>query len=256
MRTCRLWPVVAVAAASLLGFVTPAEAQWGSIKGKVVLDGDVPTLKPLVKMGDAAAKDAAVCAAQEVPDESAVIDPSTKGIANVVVYLRKAPSKINPALAKPASDVVVYDQKGCRFIPHVAIVQTSQTVQVISEDAIAHNTRGNPIKNNGFNFIVAPNDRMGIKVPMKLAETLPVGIGCDIHPWMKGWWVVVDHPYAAVTDKDGTFEIKDLPAGEHEFRVWQERMGYVEKSLKVTVKDKATTEVPTIKVPVKSLLAN
>jgi hypothetical protein len=70
---------------------------------------------------------------------------------------------------------------------------------------------------------------------------------------MTGWWVVVDHPYAAVTDKDGNFSIKGLPEGEHEFRVWQEKVGYLEKSLKVKVVAGKETEVPTIKVPVKTL---
>jgi hypothetical protein len=232
-----------------------AQAQWGSIKGKVVLEGDVPTLKDLVKKGDGSAKDAAVCAKDGVPDESLIVDSASKGIANVVVYLRKKPAMINPALAKPAAAAVVYDQIGCKFIPHVAIVQAGQTVNVLNGDAVAHNTRGNPLKNQGFNFIVSPNDRQGIPVnTMKLGELLPVGVGCDIHPWMKGWWVVVDHPYAAVTAADGTFEIKDLPVGENEFRVWHERPGYVEKSLKVTVKAGATVDVPTIKVPVKTLL--
>ena len=232
-----------------------AQAQWGSIKGKIVLDGDVPTLMALVKKGDASAKDAAVCAKDGVPDESLIVDSASKGIANVVIYLRKKPAKINPALVAPANAKVVYDQVGCKFIPHVAVIQAGQTVNVLNGDAVAHNTRGNPLKNQGFNFIVSPNDRVGIPVnSMKLGELLPVGVGCDIHPWMRGWWVVVDHPYAAVTATDGTFEIKDLPVGENEFRVWHERPGYVEKSLKVMVKAGVTADVPTIKVPVKTLL--
>jgi hypothetical protein len=69
---------------------------------------------------------------------------------------------------------------------------------------------------------------------------------------MKGFWVVVDHPYATVTAADGTFEIKNLPAGEHEFIVWQEAAGYIERSLIVKVTDKGTTEVPVINAPVKN----
>ena len=232
-----------------------ADAQWGSIKGKVILNGDAPEQKPLVKMGDAAVKDAAVCAAVTIPNEDVVVDPSTKGIANVAVYLRKAPSKIHPDLKAADSMSIVYDQVSCCFIPHMAHVQAGQSVEVLNSDAVAHNTRGNPIRNQGFNFIVAPNTTKGngIKIPLKIGESVPVQIGCDIHPWMRGWWVVTDHPYVAVTTEDGSFEIKNLPPGQHEFRVWQEKVGYLERSLKVTVKADSVTTVPDIKVPVKTL---
>ncbi len=77
---------------------------------------------------------------------------------------------------------------------------------------------------------------------------------------MRAYWVVVDHPYATVTDKDGNFEIKDLPAGEHEFKVWHEKPGYLVKNAKdpkkgllVTIKSGETFEVPEIKIPLKTL---
>jgi hypothetical protein len=44
---------------------------------------------------------------------------------------------------------------------------------------------------------------------------------------MKGYIVVKDNPYMAVSDKDGNFEIKDLPAEELEFTVWQEKSGWL-----------------------------
>lgn len=242
---------------------TAAEAQWGSLKGQIVLDGDVPAVKLLVKKGDAAAKDAAVCAAQNVPDESLAIDKDSKGIANVAVWLvAKKGMKVNPNLEKPAAAKVVFDQVGCRFIPHVLVVRTDQVVNVISGDGVAHNTRGTPLKNQGFNFIVAPNDRVGTDQAMKLGERLPVQIGCDIHPWMRGYWIVNDHPYATVTDKDGKFEIKDLPVGEHEFKVWHERPGYAykdkkdpKKGLIVKIEADKATEVPVIKIPLTTLEA-
>ncbi len=239
---------------------TSAHAQWGSLKGKIVLDGEVPAQKLLIKKGDPNAKDAAVCAAQDVPDDSLAIDAKTKGIANVAIWLVKKPSKIHPDLEKPSQPKMVFDQVGCRFIPHILVVHNSQTVQVVSGDGVAHNTRGNPLKNQPFNFIVPPNDRKGTDLTMKLAERLPVQIGCDIHNWMRAYWVVVDHPYATVTDTEGNFEIKDLPAGEHEFKVWHENPGYLVKNAKdpkkgllVTIKDGETFEVPEIKIPLKTL---
>lgn len=228
-----------IAAAIALGasFCSPAQAQWGNLKGQVVLDGAVPDIKPLVMKGDAAAKDAAVCAAQNVPDEKLVVDPSTKGIANVVVYLAKKPAKVHPDLVKSKEPEVVFDQKGCKFLPHVMIVRTDQKVKVISDDAVAHNTHTNPLKNKPENFIVAPNDRTGVTIkPLSLVERVPVKVTCDIHSHMSAYWVVLDHPYAAVTDEKGNFEIANLPVGDHEFMVWQESSGWLTKNHKVSIK--------------------
>ena len=226
---------------------------WGTIKGQVLADGNVAPLKLLVTKGDAAAKDSAVCAAQDVPDESLVVDAKTGGIANVVVYLQKKPAKVHPELAKSKAPTVVFDQKGCRFLPHVLLVRTDQEVTVLSGDAVAHNTHTYPLKNKQENFVVSPSDRVGVKVPpQSLVERLPSKVGCDIHPWMQAWWVILDHPYAAVTKEDGTFEIKDLPVGDHVFTVWQEKAGYLNKSYTVTVKA-GDNDLKPIKIPVKTL---
>lgn len=231
-----------------------AGGEWGGVTGRVVLSGELPTLADLVVAGNAAVKDAAVCAIKSIPDETLVVDPKSKGIANVVVYLRRRPETIHPSLEKSAAPTVLYDQIGCRFIPHVIVARTDQSVNVVSADAVAHNTRGTPIKNDGFNFLLSPVDRVGVNVPFKSAESLPTEIRCDIHPWMKGYWMIVDHPYATVTAADGTFSIPLLPPGEHEFRVWHEGAGYLDKSLMVTVTAGQETEVKDISVTAERIL--
>lgn len=253
---------------ALIGFAglistSSAQAQWGTLKGKVVLDGEVPEQKLLVRKGNATTKDAAICAAQDVPDDSLLIDKDSKGIANVAVWLVKKPSKIHPDLEKLKESKVVFDQVGCRFTPHILVVRAGQTVSVVSDDATAHNTRGVPPKNQQFNFTVSPNDRKGNGVLMSLPERSPVPVNCDIHTWMKAHWLVLDHPYAAITDKDGNFEIKDLPAGDHEFRIWHENPSYLVKDPKdpkkgptYSIKSNGTTEVPEIKVPLLKLQGN
>lgn len=238
MRKVFGWATAWAVVSSLAVSSTPAaNAQWGSVKGQITVTGDVMPVKLIVKKGDAAVKDSAVCAAEDIPDESLVIDPATKGLANVVIWLAKKPAKMHPDLAKSKEPEVTFDQKGCRFLPHVLIVRTDQKVRVLSDDAIAHNTHTYPLKNKQENFIVAPNDRKGIAVPsVNVEERLPAKVGCDIHPWMQAWWVILDHPYAAVTNEKGEFEIANLPEGEHEFRIWQEKAGYLERSKKITVK--------------------
>jgi hypothetical protein len=241
---------------SLTAMASAAD-EWGTVEGQFVLDGEIPELPPLVAKGDPAAKDAAVCAVNAVPDDTLVVDPESKGIANICLYMRRAPKKIHPDLARSEEKEVVFDQVGCRFTPHMLIVRTDQTVLVKSGDPISHNTRTAPFANKAENLTIKPNERDGvpIKMPQSELSTPPVKVSCDIHPHMSAWWVVGDHPYVAVTDADGKFKIENLPVGEHTFRVWHERPGYInceefKRDLKVTVKAGETTTLEPFKVSV------
>jgi hypothetical protein len=228
-----------------LAVCSTSNAQWGSLKGQVLLDGEMPSLPALIEKGSKSAKDSDVCAAELVPDEKLVVDPSTKGIANVVVFLPKKPAKIHPEQEVSQEKELVFDQKNCIFTPHVMVVRTDQRIRVKSDDPIAHNTHSKPLKNVSENFVVSASDRTGILIkPLSLAEKAPVQVVCDIHPWMSAYWVVLDHPYAAVTDAKGNFEIPNLPTGTHEFMVWQESAGWLNKKLSVTIKEGVNEEKP------------
>ncbi|MBL8850642.1 MAG: hypothetical protein JNG89_13265 [Planctomycetaceae bacterium] len=250
--------IAALSLAFLFGCsVASAADEWGSIEGQFILEGDVPELPALVEKGNAAAKDAAVCAASGVPDDSLIVNPENLGIANVCLYIRKAPKKIHPDLKASAEPQVVFDQVGCRFTPHLLIVRTDQVVLVKSGDPINHNTRTSPFANKAENLIIKPEERTGVQITMKQSELNypPVKVSCDIHPHMSAYWMVADHPYVAITDADGKFKIENLPVGEHTFRVWHERPGYIncgefKRDLKVTVKPGETTTLAPFKVPV------
>lgn len=235
--------------ALMLGLCSPVlAAGWGSLEGQIVLDGEVPAQNYLVKKGDMTVKDAATCAAEGVVDDSMLFDPETKGIANVIVYMQKAPSKIHPDLKTSSQKEVIFDQKGCNFLPHCLIVRTDQTVLCKSDDAVAHNLHTNPFSNTAQNFIVQPNDQVGTPIKMTIAERNPVKVQCDIHPWMGAYWVVLDHPYAAITDAQGKFKIENLPEGSHDFRIWNSKTGNIERKLSVKIKGGQTTTLPAKKV--------
>jgi len=259
MTFLRLCTIAILSAGGLVcGSLATAADEWGSIEGQFVLEGEIPQLPPLVVKGNPAAKDAAVCAKDGVPDDSLIVNPENKGIANICLYLRKAPARIHPDLAKSAEKEITFDQMGCRFMPHVLIVRTDQTVMVKSGDPVNHNTHTNPFKNSGQNVTIQPNDRKGVPFVMKQSEIagfVPTKVTCDIHPHMSAYWVVTDHPYVAVTDADGKFTIKDLPPGEHTFRVWHERPGYIKtsefaKDVKVKVEPGKTTTLGPYRVKV------
>ena len=258
MKPVRIAFTAAVAAAFCLGGVARAADEYGTITGKFVFKGEVPEQTLAVKKGDATVKDAAVCAVQDMPSEGLIVDPETKGIKNVFVYMPTAPKEIHPDLAASETKELDFDQKNCRFIPHAMVVRLDQTVIVKSDDPISHNTHTHPLKNKPENFSVAANDRVGQnKLQFKVAERIPVKVLCDIHPSMSSYWLVTDHPYTAISAEDGTFTIEKVPAGEHQFFFWQEQAGYVkngkERTWDVKVEPGQTTDLGVIEVSPEAL---
>lgn len=231
--------VVSEASAESTG--SAASGEPGTFTGKVVITGSVSPLPPMFKQG-AAIKDPAVCAAVDVPDERLVLGDGN-AVQGVFVYLNKAPKggKVLEAPAEP----FMFDQKNCRFFPHCAIIPVGQTVKVLSDDSVAHNTHTYPQKNPSVNSGVAPGDREGkLDFTYRKAESVPLSIKCDYHTWMTAYQLPVDHPYAAVTDENGAFTISDLPPGKHSFVVWHEAAdgGFVERKFAVEIKSGETTE--------------
>ena len=232
-------------AAVVTGDAAPAVGGVGSLKGRVEFVGDFVPLAPLFVKGGAS-KDPSVCGAEAIPNESILVKDG--GLANAFIYLDKVPK----GAAIPAAGAPVdFDQKVCIFLPHAMIVRVKQPFMILNADLAAHNTHTFPDKNNGFNSVVSPDDRKGVQLVYTLAEKKPFRVGCDIHSWMTAYHLPLDHPFAAVSAPDGTFEIKDLPAGKHEFKVWHEAGEMVEKALVVTIKP-GDNEV-TIKVPASKL---
>lgn len=205
--------------------------QTGTFSGAIKLKGEIPVLPPLVKKG-ANVKDAPVCSAQDIPDPSLVVKQQNKGIANVFVYLDKPPENA-PAIAAP--NQVTLTCRKCQFEPHAQFVQAGQLVQVTNNDAVPENFHVRAVRNPAINRLLNPNDQQGFAYVYQRAERVPIPIKSDFHAWMSAWHLVLDHPYAAVTDRDGKFKIESLPEGEYEFRIWQEKAGWLEKSYKVSI---------------------
>ncbi|MEX2113575.1 MAG: hypothetical protein WD845_10345 [Pirellulales bacterium] len=200
-----------------------ADGNWATLTGRIVYGGTAPTFKAIE-----ATKDVEVCGKQPIPDEELVVSKDG-GIANAVVVLRTKGVQVAPSYGEAAKSVVL-DNKGCRFEPHVQVVLTSQNVELKNSDPIGHNSKIDPLLNPGINPIL-PAGGEPVLYKFSAEEALPVKVGCNIHPWMGSWLVVRKDPYAAVTDADGKFTIKDLPAGKDlEFGLWQENSGYLKNA--------------------------
>lgn len=210
---------------ALLATGAGAQAQeWGNLTGTFKFGGDVAAPTKLTPT-----KDVEFCGKHELFDEKIVANPENKGLANVVIYLNPARNQkvaIHPDFESTAKAEVELKNNSCRFEPRVVLVRTTQTLVIANPDAVAHNSKLDLIANNGRNPIIPPGQ--SVKETFKKEERLPASVSCSIHPWMSGRVVVKDHPYMAVTDKDGNFTIPNLPAGKWEFQVWHESPGYVQ----------------------------
>ena len=159
---------------------------------------------------------------------------SDGALANVVVTVKAQKGK---KLELPAQDPV-FDQKTCEYKPHVLLFPAGSTVDVLNSDGILHNIHtfgtANPPSNQA-----QPKFKPKIQIKVEKPETIPVK--CDVHGWMSAWWVATDQPYVALTDATGAFKITDLPPGDYEVELWQEKLG--KKTEKVSIKPKEETKV-------------
>lgn len=230
MKHVHHWLLPAVCVCVAFSATIPAKAaEWGTIKGRFVVEGAPPQVAPLVVTKDE------FCI-QTKPKNEAVVVGEGGALVNAVVFLRVPRGKkieAHPDFASTLSEPIVLDNKGCAFVPHVAIVRVGQPFVIKNSDPapVSHNTNAKLTQNAAFNVIIPVGEER--KMTFSKAENLPMPVACNIHPFMTGHMLVLDHPYMAVSGEDGTFEIANVPVGQHEFQLWHEAAGYL-KGVKFT----------------------
>jgi hypothetical protein len=192
------------------GVHKPAEEKkWGTVKGQVTWGGKMPA----------------------PGSENVVVNVKNKGLKNAYVWLtdpddeKKAPP-INPAL-KAGKDVqLTVQQVGPvrRFEPHVLAIQAGQAVRVKNDTAVPDNV--GILGGDGTDIACpfAPGKEASINLA---ASRRPYLVESAIFPAMRGYVRVFDHPYFALTDAEGKFEIKGAPAGKYNIIIWHEETGWV-----------------------------
>jgi len=187
-------PLSVLAAAALVALPAAAYeavqvSDGGSIKGKVLYQGEIATKKIIPT------KDAETCGAMR--EEPLIVVGSDKGVQDAVVYLKEVQK--GAALANPAKKPEI-NNHNCQFEPHVQAIPVGSIV-IVNSDPVMHNTHGFFGKQTVFNQAL-PTQGMRIEKPVKKPGMMRVE--CDTHGWMLGWVYAAEHPYYAVTKKDGT----------------------------------------------------
>ncbi|HZD45139.1 MAG TPA: carboxypeptidase regulatory-like domain-containing protein [Acidobacteriaceae bacterium] len=193
------------------------------VKGTVKLEGAVPT-PARINMGSDP-----ICARQHRTAALAeeVLADKSGDLQNVVVFVSEGlGDRTFDVPAQPA----VLEQKGCTYQPHVLAFRANQKLQILNGDACMHNIHPSPANNREWNKAQTP----GSTVEETFArEEVGIPIKCNVHPWMRGYLAVFKHPFFAVTGKDGSFDLSNLPPGNYTISAWHEKLGTATQKITV-----------------------
>jgi len=205
----------------------------GTVKGVVNFEGTAPKNEPIKMNADP------VCVKQNKDPQfqaTYVVSDDGKTLGNVFVYVKDGLG--NYVYDTPTTPAKI-DQQNCRYHPHVFGMRVGQPLEIVNSDPTLHNIHALPKGNSEFN---TGQPIQGMKTTHTFtAKEVMVPFKCDVHGWMNAYVGVLDHPYFAVTDKDGKFELKDLPACTYTLEAWHEKLGT--QTASVTLGQKETKDV-------------
>jgi len=222
-------------------FVLAAQlAGAGDVTGTIKLKGAAPKEKDITPL-----KEDPNCGKfhPTMPTTRFYVVGANGELADVVVSLQ-GPGLSGKSTGASAP-VVELDQKGCEYVPQILAVQTDQKITIKNSDPVLHNVHDLPTVagNKEQNMAQMPN---GADLTFSFAKPEDfLKFKCDVHPWMFAWVSVFDHPYFAVSGKDGTFKIVNVPVGKYTLKATHRKAGTVTQE--VEVKDGETkVELPAL----------
>jgi len=191
-------------------------ATAGSVTGRITFTGQPPKAE-LLRMG----RDAACVAdAGPNPQSDAALVAADGGLKNVFVHVK---ASFDEYTFDTPSEAVTLDQKGCIYLPRVFGVRVGQPIEILNSDATVHNVHALPMQNQEFN---ESQPRAGMRTTkIFTVPEVMVRFKCDFHGWMAAHVGVMSHPYFAVTDATGAFDLKALPPGTYTIEAWHEVFG-------------------------------
>jgi plastocyanin len=213
---------------SAAGLILALEtASAGDITGTITLKGTPPKEKDIAML-----KDDPTCGPlhSEMPTTRFYVVGPKGELADVVVSLQGVSGKSTGAGAAP----LVLDQKGCLYVPQILALQTGQKLVVKNSDPVLHNVHDTPAEGSGnkeYNQAQLPNTP-DLTFTFSKPEMF-LRFKCDVHQWMFAWVSIFDHPYFAVSGKDGSFKIANVPPGKYKIQAAHRKAGTIAQDIEV-----------------------
>lgn len=161
--------------------------------------------------------------------ERMIVGPDGRTLANSLVWLAdigKGKAWEGEFAQGPDERTALLDQKACVYVPHVLVVRTGTQLGLKNSDAAEHNIHAyyRDFKTTQINLMTAANSFTPEAADAYIQDAGKYLVKCDIHPWMSGYVHAFPHPYYALTGKDGTFRIENVPPGTYTLACWHEGM--------------------------------
>ena len=151
-------------------------------------------------------------------------------VLNTFVYLKSGEPLDTYRWEVPSSEVLL-EHKNCHYSPRILGVRTGQRLSIVNSDPTAHNTHPVPKYNQEWNASQAPGGPPFVKSFSRAEQFIPVKD--NMHPWTRAMVGVFDHPFFAVSDEFGNYEIRGLPPGKYKLVAWHETLG--EQEMEITI---------------------
>lgn len=194
--------------------------QGATIKGRIIFKGKVPPVE-----SSSVRRDAKFCG-ESITHIPLVVDPDSHGVSGVVVSIDGMTTG-KPLPELPAAQL---ENKECRFGPHTQATGVNATLEISSVDPVLHNTHLRINDKTFLNIALPPKGRL-IRKTLKKPGRLDVR--CDAHKFMQATIHVFVHPYFALTNQEGEFEMSDVPAGQYQLTFWHKVVGTIQKPITV-----------------------
>jgi plastocyanin len=201
----------------------PDAGSTGSVVGRVRLEGTKPESTRTNMMADPSC--AKLHPGAVMSEDFVVGNEGT--LENVVVFISDG---INEKSFDVPAEAATIEQKGCIYKPHVIAMRANQKLKIVNSDNTLHNIHPVPANNREWNK-AQPG---GSTLEETFApEEIAIPVKCNVHPWMRSYIAVFKHPYFAVTGKDGSFDLRNLPPGEYTVKAWHEKLGMMPQKITV-----------------------
>lgn len=196
-----------------------------TLRLKIVVDGSVPPPKEIGGVNDT------FCAESPIMTNKLLVGEKGE-LKNFALIFDEERSKLKvpDAMLKPPAATHVLDNVKCMFEPKIVVARSGQTITVKNSDNTGHNSNFQFLKNAPTNFLIPAGQSKDYVLKPDLVEPTAIPVDCNVHPWMKAFVIVKQHPFVGVSDDQGVIEIPDLPVGKEAiFRLWHESTGAIDQ---------------------------